>query len=310
MRILITGASGFIGGYLVEQLASNSEYQILATGRSACGRFDDLSNVEYFRMDLSVPSNAKVDCEVCIHAAGLADDHASAAELMSANVGAVKHLLKVIGHCQCMIHISSSSVYDYSDGQVKSEVDASLDHDLSCYGTSKLIGEQVIARTSIPAVYILRPRAVYGPGDRTLLPRIQQLVHRRLMIAPGTLMFSSSLTHVRQLLNAALLCMDQSKKGVHVYNIADQQTYVLKDVFAEIAYHQAGHRKLWHLSSGLINIVIRLKEVFGIQAGISRQSFDYLSQHSVLSIDKAKKEIGFSAEVSFFGTIAEWFKKG
>ncbi|MDW3192851.1 MAG: NAD(P)-dependent oxidoreductase [Cytophagales bacterium] len=309
MKILITGASGFIGGYLAEQLAGNPEFQILATGRSVCRRFDDLTNVTYFRLDLSVICSEKIECDICIHAAGLADDQSSEAELMRANVDTVNNLAESISNCQCMIHISSSSVYDYSDGQVKSETDATLDKRLSDYGKSKLLSEQVMAKVGIQRIYILRPRAVYGPGDRTLLPRIQKLVRGSFMIAPGTLHFESSLTHVRQLLDASLLCMDQSKKGLHVYNIADDRTYLLEEVFSEIAFHQAGHRKLKHIPASLIEKIIALKEWLGIRVGVSRQSFDYLNQHSVLSIEKAKTELGYAPKTSFFDSISEWFNK-
>lgn len=309
MRILITGASGFIGGYLAEQLATNSDYRILATGRSECRRFDDLANVSYFRLDLSARSSEKIECDVCIHAAGLADDQSSVSELMRANVDAIRNLAVSIINCKCMIHISSSSVYDYTDGRIRSEADASLEKNLSDYGKSKLISEQVMSDIGIPSIYMLRPRAVYGPGDRTLLPRIQKLVKSRIMIAPGTLQFESSLTHVKQLLDAALLCMSQLKPGVHVYNITDDRTYLLKEVFAEVAYYHAGHRNVRHIPASLIKRIIALKEWLGIRRGVSRQSFDYLSQHSVLSIEKAKIELGFSPEVNFFDSISDWFEK-
>jgi nucleoside-diphosphate-sugar epimerase len=309
VKILVTGASGFIGGYLAEELAKNTAYDILATGRSECRRFDGLENVTYFRLDLSRPLSEAIVCDVCIHAAGLADDHSSEAALMGANVEAANNLIKSIRDCKCLIHISSSSVYDFSDGKVKSEVDASLDHQLSPYGRSKLLSEQVIANADIPSVYIFRPRAVYGPGDRTLLPRIQKLVRKRFMIAPGTLEVESSLTHVKQLFDVSLLCMGQSKNGLHIFNIADDKAYVLKEVFAELAYRQKAHRNLWYIPAKLIDAIITIKAFLGIRRGVSRQSFDYLSQHAVLNIEKVKSELGFAPTVNFFESIPDWFNK-
>lgn len=52
MKILVTGASGFIGGKIVENLAKNTDYDVLATGRSSTAKFGHYPNVTYFTQDL------------------------------------------------------------------------------------------------------------------------------------------------------------------------------------------------------------------------------------------------------------------
>jgi nucleoside-diphosphate-sugar epimerase len=125
MKILVTGASGFIGGNLVEMLAADEQNDILATGRSLTNKFDPYPNVTYFQQDLSVAVPDQ-NCDVCIHCAGLADDRSSIEQFITHNVKATENLLHAVRHCKVLIFISSASVYDFADGKVKFEEDAHM----------------------------------------------------------------------------------------------------------------------------------------------------------------------------------------
>src|SRR5688572_25028502 len=107
MTILVTGASGFIGGHVVAQLASDSAHRIIATGRSRTARFKPMDRVDYIPCDLSqtFPDTA---CHVYIHPAGLADDQATAQQFEQNNVEATSRLLQGIPSCKVLIYISSA----------------------------------------------------------------------------------------------------------------------------------------------------------------------------------------------------------
>jgi 2-alkyl-3-oxoalkanoate reductase len=302
MKILVTGASGFIGGYVVRQLANTSSYSIIATGRSRSLAFGHMKNVTYIQADLS-QSWDDLSCDVCIHCAGLAHDNATREQFERHNIQATERLLQALKGCKTFIYISSSSVYDFSDAKVKTESDAKAYSGLSWYGQSKYQAELSVQRANIPSVYILRPRAVYGQGDRVLLPRILKLIKKNRVIAPGSLQVQSSLTHIHNLYEAIEKCMVQSAKGKHTYNITDARVYNLKEVIGEIAYRKFGHKNFLHIPIWILNLLVSAQAVWKWKATITRQSLLYITQHSVLSMEKAKEQLKYAGTHTLFDSL-------
>lgn len=304
MKILVTGASGFIGGYVVKEFAKNSSYSIIATGRSFTSEFDTLSNVSYLQADLA-QHFPETSCDVCIHCAGLADDRATSQELERNNVEATNRLLHSLNNCKTFIYISSSSVYDFEDEQVKTEDDATLNSNLSLYGLSKLKSEDLVKKSRIPSIYILRPRAVYGPGDRVLMPRILRLIRNNKVIAPGSLQVQSSLTHVHNLYEAIEKSLMQSANNIQFFNIADDCVYNLYEVIGKLAYHKFGHKNFFHIPVWFIQLIISAQSVLNLRAAVSRQSLNYMTQNSVLSISKAKQDLQYKGSYTFYESIPQ-----
>ncbi|MBX3239980.1 MAG: NAD(P)-dependent oxidoreductase [Chitinophagaceae bacterium] len=302
MKILVTGASGFIGGRITEAFAAEAGVQVIATGRSYTGRFGNYPNVTYFQQDLSRPMPSQY-CDVCIHCAGLADDRSTKAEFTRHNVEATENLLSALRGCETLVFISSASVYDFADGKTKSEDDADINSRLSMYGKTKLLAERVVAGPGITSVYILRPRAVYGPGDRVLLPRILRLIKGNKMILPGTLSSKTSLTHIQNLCEAVLASAAQSKPGVHVFNITDQKVYDLRSVFGEIAFKKTGKRAFIRIPDMIVRIIASAGAVPGLKSQLSTQSLNYITQNAVLMTGKAVKELDYQGNHEFYSSI-------
>ncbi len=302
MRILVTGASGFIGGNIVATLAANPLFHILASGRTYTTAFQKYTNTEYVQWDLSRETK-EMDCDVCIHCAGLADDHSSAQQYTLNNIQATENLLKSIPNCRQFIYISSSSVYNFSDEKPKNEEEAVLSNRLSLYGNSKLQAENVIRLSGIRSIYILRPRAVYGKGDRVLLPRILQLIRNNRLIVPGSLQVYGSLTHILNLCEAVGKAVLQNRPGIHVYNIADKKPYLMKSVFGEIMLNKCGSKRFIHIPIPIVKLLIMINFLFRRKSGLSIQSLKYITQHQVLDITKAEKELGYEAAYEFYTSI-------
>jgi nucleoside-diphosphate-sugar epimerase len=302
MTILVTGASGFIGGHVVAQLARTRAHRIIATGRSLTDRFKTMERVDYFPRDLR-QTFPDTSCDVCIHAAGLADDQSKAEQFEQNNVEATVRLLQAIPSCKVFIYISSASVYDFSDGKVKTEADAQLDTTTSQYGRSKLNGELKVKASGIPSVYILRPRAVYGPGDRVLLPRILKLIRQRRIFVPGAFNALTSLTHVQNLYEGIQACIQQARPGQHTYNIADQSVYRLKEVIGAIAHRKHNHQNFVHVPLPIVKASMSIQQALGKKSVVTQQSLNYMTQDSVLSIDKVQAELGYRANFNFFSSL-------
>ena len=168
MKILITGASGFVGSSFMRRFAHRKDLEIFGVGRRAT-EFDN-----YARRDLVEPLDLPFKPDVVIHAAALASPWGTRAEFARQNVRVTEN---VVGFCERngypkLVYISSSSVFYRNEHQFdlteSSPIGPSFVNE---YAATKYGGELVVSRYAGRSV-VLRPRAVFGPGDTVLFPRI------------------------------------------------------------------------------------------------------------------------------------------
>lgn len=166
-RVLVTGATGFIGGRLVEKLSLSEGAQVraLVSAYSRCARIARFP-VELHRGDLldrhSVEEAAK-DCDVIFHCAY--GSRGSAEERKRVTVdGAVNVVAAARSHGARVVHLSTQMVYGVpADG----EIDESCERYRtgSTYADSKLEAEEKVLEAASRGVgaTVLQPTAVYGP---------------------------------------------------------------------------------------------------------------------------------------------------
>lgn len=174
MRVLITGASGFVGGALMRRLGAHPDIAVLGVARRAV----PLAN--YRRVDLSSPFQLDYRPDVVIHAAALASPWARRSQYLQHNVTATRNVIefcKTRGYPR-LVYLSSSSVFYRDEHQLgiteRSPVGPTFIND---YAATKYAGEELIVGYEGEHV-ILRPRAVFGPGDTVLFPRILSAARR------------------------------------------------------------------------------------------------------------------------------------
>lgn len=291
MKILVTGASGFIGGAITHHLSNNPNFQVVASGRSTMPENLSIDRISYLQMDLTGELPA-LNFDVCIHCAGLADDKSSKENLHLNNAEATQNLLKNLKGCKKIIFISSSSVYNFELFPFASEEYTHLSHPLSEYGKSKLIAEEYIINSGIESIYILRPRAVYGKGDRVLLPRILGSIKWNRFIVPGDLQVKTSLTNIQQLIEACDSAVGLKETGLFIFNVADDKEYNLKDVFIKIGKLKSDSIKITSVPVGLVRRILKICKALNIPVSFSEQTVDYLTKDSNLNVSKVKEILG------------------
>ncbi|NYZ61490.1 NAD-dependent epimerase/dehydratase family protein [Luteimonas deserti] len=174
MRILVTGASGFVGGAFLRRHAGEKDLQLIGTGRRA----SDLD--DYIRCDLSRPFDLPVRPDVVIHAAARSSPWGTRAEYSAQNVDATRH---VIEFCRRngsprLVYLSSSSVFYREAHQYDLREDSVVGpRFVNTYAETKYAGEQLVR--DYPGEHVIvRPRAVFGVGDTVLFPRILEAARR------------------------------------------------------------------------------------------------------------------------------------
>lgn len=168
MKILLTGASGFIGGRFMQRFRGTPGLTLLGVGRRA------LPDADYRAVDLSRPFDLDFAPDVVIHAAALSSPFAPRREYVRHNVDATRH---VIDWCRAhglpkLVYISSSSVHYRPRDQLGIREDDPIGPIFAnTYAETKAAGETLV-RGYEGAWAVLRPRAVFGPGDTVLFPRL------------------------------------------------------------------------------------------------------------------------------------------
>ena len=168
MKILITGASGFVGGALMKMASARAGWEVHGLGRRA------LPLPNYSRRDLESPLELGFTPDLVIHAAARALPWGSPADFHRQNVLATQHVIdfckrKGVPH---LIYISSSSVFYREEDQEGITEQSPIGPDfVNHYSRTKYEGEGLVRDFPGRSV-ILRPRAVFGPGDTVLFPRL------------------------------------------------------------------------------------------------------------------------------------------
>jgi nucleoside-diphosphate-sugar epimerase len=224
LRVAVTGASGFVGGAVATALA-DAGHQVVGFGRRAGGWSNP--SAEYREWDLTSGSPPPVvGFDAVVHSAALADDWAPRELALRVNRDGTRVVVEAFPDAR-LVHLSTSSVYDARTPSVMLREDrVGGAHYLSSYSWSKALAEVEAARAG---AVILRPHAVYGPGDTTLLPRILEGVRRAQLALPNGGRVLHSLTHIDNLIAAVVAGLDPAVPG-GAYNVADEAPVLLSDV--------------------------------------------------------------------------------
>lgn len=172
MKLLVTGASGFVGGRLVE-MAQEAGHETFGIGRRQLARAD-YASVDLGRVALADLPTLPWQPDAVIHCAARATPYAPRRDYDRDNVRATE---TVVAWCRLLgsprlVHVSSSSVL-YRDGD---QLDLTEDSPVgpafaNDYARTKAASETVVRQYDGSWV-VARPRAVFGPGDTVLFPRI------------------------------------------------------------------------------------------------------------------------------------------
>lgn len=313
-RIFITGATGFVGATLVRHFAARG-WEVAASGRTDPPK-PLLDLARYVKADIQ-QDLPRQTADVVVHAAALASDSAPWADLKRANVDGTRHVFEATRDCRCFIYISSSSVYD-SQNAIHFE-DEPVDYQqLSPYGRSKRLAEDWLLEQDWEGriLFILRPRAVYGVGDRVLLPRLLRLVKFGQIMAPGDMRVLSSLTHVDNLAAAVECCASlqvSENSNRQIFNIADAQPYEMREVVQRLLSEIHGKELTFRaLPIRPLRLLANTLQAIRLPKQFTQYSLESVSKNCVLDINKIKKTAKYQPKQYFYNNlpaIARWVRQ-
>lgn len=265
-NVLVTGATGLIGGCLVDALMMNpqKDYKIYASGRNVergRNRFKDYihnSGFHFIKHDVLEPLVSDITFDYIIHAASNGSPNFFArkpVEVMKANIYGVSNLMEYgLTHgMRRMLYVSSGEVYGEGDGRVFTEdysgyVNSTLPR--SCYPSSKRAAETLcvsyVAEYGADVV-IARPCHIYGPYFTEQDNRVYAQFIRNVLRGEDIVMKSSgeqirSWCYVVDCASALLYILLKGENG-QAYNVADESSIVSIKELAEVVA-EIGHKKV------------------------------------------------------------------
>jgi len=315
MKALITGATGFIGSHLCEELVRRG-YKVTCLVRDK----SDLKWIENIDIELTIGDcekiepllNAVAGFDYVFHLAGLTKA-CSEDKFFCTNAKGTENLIKAVVEKNTKL---KRFLYLSSLAAVGPSINGSPVHEdseprpVSSYGRSKLEGERAVLKykDKIP-VTILRPSAVYGPRDKDLFVFFKML---KKGIFPYWGKCSYSLLYVDDLVKGILLAAENKNAEGEIFFLADSRAYTNEEIASEIASALSTKVVRIRVPKFIMPFFAYIGEKVQRQGIINKDKMSELSySHWICDTRKAKEELGFIPKVRIKEGIkwtADWYR--
>jgi nucleoside-diphosphate-sugar epimerase len=318
MRVAVTGASGFVGGALCRRLVLEG-WQVHPFDLRSDGDSGHVGGVAVRPWDIAAgPLADPPQVDAVVHVAAYVSDTGSTDAARRVNVGGTANVVETFPGAR-FVHISTCSVYDPHLPQVMARESEAPDPDgvrwSNAYGRTKAEAERLLAKIR-PEAIVLRPHAIYGPGDTTLQPRIRHAARHGMIPVPGDGRQRHSVTSVDNLVAACLLaCQPGAQPGT--YNVTDAEPMQLAESLALMATSPGGSRpRIQGLPESLLlaaataaELTSKLSErISGSPKtpALSRYTVEHFALERTFDISAARDQLGYRPAATTLENAPSW----
>jgi nucleoside-diphosphate-sugar epimerase len=320
MKILVTGASGFLGGHVAERLSARGDHvRALVRKTSNRAHLERLPNVEMFEGSVEQVDRVREAVEgvdAIVHSAGLIKAR-STDEFFAVNVGGTSNLVEAARGRGIKRFVFVSSLEACGPSADGRPVPSDQEDPVTAYGRSKLAAEKVVlsAKDEL-SVVILRPGAIYGPRDGEILEAFKSIQRGLLPLVAGG--------DAKGMWIYATDCADACIRAIDA-DIPSGRTYFVDDGCGPLAQREMladaeralGKRAFVRASLPvpLLMTVARGVEAFGRLANrpvmLTREKANMLLQHWVCSSEETRRDLGWEPKVPWsegVGRAVKWYR--
>jgi len=309
MNVFVTGASGFIGQYLVNELINNG-YQVIGLSRKEKKSKEDIKFITGDITKSESFSSVLKDVDMVFHNAAYAMDWGKKDDFYEINVKGTKNVAEACRKhgVQRLIYTSSAGVYGYPK-QGKIIIEDTEKKPLNMYQKTKYEGEKVLRKYDDLTVSAIRPPLVFGPGSPALKIAFSNLRKGKMMyIGDGTQQLP--IAHPADVAHCMRLIAEKDSKG-DVFNVVSFICQI--DEFMKGIAEKTGiSPPTKHVPFTLAYIIAWFTELLKKNPTLTRFRVKSLGTTRIISAEKAKNVLGFSPSYDLSSTIdeiAEWYKK-
>lgn len=323
--MLVTGATGLVGSHVVLE-ARRQGWRVRALARSQrSAEFLQQAGAEIAVGDLGDAaslSHAVAGVSVIVHCAAKVGDWGPVDDYRRINVHGLEQLMGACqpGQLKRFVHVSSLGVYEARDHYGTDETVPPNRAGIDGYTLTKMESEDLVVERSkaglLPAV-VLRPGFIYGPRDRTIIPKLVERLGNGQFAFLGSPDKLLNNTSVENLVAAIFLAIERDDVLGEIFNITDGRL-VTKREFVDTIAREAGYPLPTKvvplgLAKGLARFLEGLYKLLGKTEAplLSGARIKFLGLNLDYSIDKARRQLGYAPSVDFRDamprTIA-WFR--
>jgi nucleoside-diphosphate-sugar epimerase len=322
VKAFVTGGSGFIGGKLIERLvADGHEVSALSRSESSAATVSALG-AEPARGDIADRASLEAGargCDLAFHAAAKVEDWGPWEEFERDNVGGTANVLAACSAAgvRRLVHVSTEAVLIAGEPLVDVDEAAPRRPDSKAfYPRSKALAEEaVLAGEGPPERVVVRPRFVWGAGDKTLLPQIASMVRSGRFAWIGGGMHRTDTTHVDSVVQGLLLAAERGRDR-EIYFVTDGEPVVFRDFVSELIRTQGLEPPSRSVPAALAGTMSaasesawRLLPLPG-RPPLTRFTVWVSSQQCTIDISKARSELGYEPVRTHEDGLAELRAEG
>lgn len=312
--VSVTGATGFLGRHIVE-VFGRSGWAVRAVVRAGSPHDTPAgaTRCEVSLHDVPALSSALAGSDVIVHAAGLVRGRGARVfdDVNVAGTRAVVMAANAVG--ARLVHISSLAAM--GPGTIERPVtEDDAPRPVNAYGRSKLGGEDVVRNAARVPWIVLRPSAVYGPGDRGLLPLIRLARFGVFPVAaapstPFTFVYIDDLTH------AVRIAAESGMSGEALF--VGHQTPVRADAVLRTIATALGRRyRPLPVPRVALQVAAFAGELVWVLGGTPLVDFSRVAELTsagfVCDVARARARLGYAATVAFPEGLARtvhWYRE-
>lgn len=326
MNILITGATGFIGGFIVDEALSRGMQVWVAVRPTSSRKYLSDPRIQFLELNLSDKEQMKrqmdgLRLDYVVHAAG-ATKCLHAEDFFRSNTEGTKNLVQALMELQMplkrFVFVSSLSVYGpVAEQQPYREICGNdTPQPNTAYGRSKLAAEQYIESIEGFPYVILQPTGVYGPRERDYFMMAKSIKsHTDFSVGykPQDLTF----VYVLDVVQAIFLALDCQKTGGK-YMLSDGEVYSSR-TFSDLIHRELGHPWLLRIKAPiwLLRIITFCGEHIGRMTGkisaLNNDKYNIMKQRNWrCDIKPAMSELGYKPKYQLDEGVRltiKWYKE-
>ena len=325
MKILITGASGFIGSFIVEEALRRGFETWAAVRKSSSKEYLQDGRIHFIELNLSskeqlVEQLRGKDFDYVVHAAGVTKC-LDKRDFHRINTEGTRHLADALIETgmplKRFVFVSSLSIFGAIREQQPYEEIRETDtpRPNTAYGQSKLAAEQYLATTSLPYI-ILRPTGVYGPREKDYYIMAKS-IKQHSDFAVGYKRQDITFVYVDDVVQAVFLALDKGETG-RKYFLSDGEVYQSTS-FSNLIHEELG-RPWWIRIKApvwVLRIITFCGEYVGRMTGkvtaLNNDKYNILRQRNWrCDIQPAIRELGYQPTVKLEEGVKrtiKWYKE-
>jgi len=322
MKVLVTGGTGFTGSHLVRRLLSRG-HEVVVLDNQKNLAYDDLVAQGAHVMlgsvtDAETVKRGMAGCEIVFHlAAAFRRVNLPKQVYWNTNVTAMRRLLEIAReqNVRKVVYCSTQGVHgnvDRPPGDEDTPIEPEDYYQYTKYEGEKVAGAFVREGMDIT---ILRPTALYGPGDPGRFLMLFRQVQRGMFPFFGTGQALYHPVYIDNFLDAFELAAEKPEARGQVYLIADEHYYTIEEIVRKIAAVMQAPLKIRHFPFwplyAVSAVVETLYKPLPAEPPLFRRRADWYRQNRAFKIDKAKRELGYRPRVELDEGLRlsyEWYR--